>query len=251
MIPEAKKFVQTFRLLTIFSIAMGFMESAIVVYLRIIYYPDGFKFPLVPIHDNLGYIELLREISTIVMLLTIGLIAGKTKVQRFSFFIFCFAVWDIFYYIFLKLLIDWPLSLFDWDILFLIPAPWIGPVLAPCILSLTMIVFAITLTFTEKNSTAFAIKFSDWLLLSAGSVLVIISFIFDYLQIAFFSERPSTSKQMLSEMNNFVPQHFNWWIFFIGESIFFITLINILKRHNVFKKYCFSGKPFLKRIHKS
>ena len=86
--------------LTIFGIAMGFLETAVVIYLRRIYYPDGFKFPLVEIENGILSVEILREVATIIMLFAIGFLAGKTKLQRFAFFIYSFAIWDIFYYVF-------------------------------------------------------------------------------------------------------------------------------------------------------
>ncbi|HKR06697.1 MAG TPA: hypothetical protein VJY62_18830 [Bacteroidia bacterium] len=224
---EEKKLFKTFLWLALFSIAMGYMESAIVVYLRKIYYPEGFRFPLTPIEVNIGVTEILREAATLIMLLTIGIVAGKTKLQRFSFFIFCFGIWDIFYYVFLKMLLDWPAHLFDWDILFLIPVPWVGPVIAPCILSLTMIAFAITFTSFEQK---LKLKTSDWLMLSAGSLVIIFSFIYDYIRILLSQTYPENSKALLSEMNNYIPENYHWWIFIAGESILIITMLFILRR---------------------
>ncbi|MBK6833902.1 MAG: hypothetical protein IPG89_06345 [Bacteroidetes bacterium] len=66
------------------------------------------------------------------MLVGAGIIAGKTRLTRFAYFIIAFAIWDIFYYVFLYVLLQWPESLFTWDILFLVPVPWTGPVIAPC-----------------------------------------------------------------------------------------------------------------------
>lgn len=86
--------------LTLFSIAMGFMETAVVVYLRKIYYPGGFHFPLVPISSDIALIEFIREAATLIMLFGIGALTGKTVSQKFAFFIYCFAIWDIFYYVF-------------------------------------------------------------------------------------------------------------------------------------------------------
>src|SRR5271167_2605871 len=96
--------------LTLFSIAMGFMETAVVIYLRKVYYPRGFQFPLVPIEPSIALTEFLREAATIIMLLGIGILTGKTRAQKFAFFIYCFAVWDIFYYVFLKIFLNWPES---------------------------------------------------------------------------------------------------------------------------------------------
>src|SRR5690349_1048470 len=137
--------------LTLFSIAMGFLESAVVIYLRALYYPHGFEFPLVLMPNTMAGVELLREAATIVMLVSIGIIAGRNTAQRFSFFIYSFAVWDIFYYIFLKVFVDWPPSFFTWDILFIIPVPWVGPVLAPCIISLTMIVLTLFVIIAAEH----------------------------------------------------------------------------------------------------
>src|ERR1017187_146362 len=93
--------------LTLFSIVMGFMEAAVVVYLRKIYYPTGFRFPLIPVSQDIALVEFLRESATIIMLLVIRFLAVKTTSKKFAFFIYCFAVWDLFYYLFLKLLLDW------------------------------------------------------------------------------------------------------------------------------------------------
>ena len=132
--------------ITIFSIAMAFVEAAVVVYLRAIYYPEGFAFPLTPRTDTIIGVELLREFATILMLLSIAVLTGRRGWERFAYFLFCFGIWDIFYYIWLKLLLDWPSSIFEWDILFLIPLPWIGPVIAPVFLSMLMIIFGFSIS---------------------------------------------------------------------------------------------------------
>ena len=95
----------TLIIVSVFSIAMGFFESAVVIYLREIYFPDGFSFPLNPIHGSILTVEVLRELATLIMLISIGILAGRNRVQKFAYFIFGFAVWDIFYYIFLSLFI--------------------------------------------------------------------------------------------------------------------------------------------------
>jgi hypothetical protein len=166
---------KTILTLTIFSIAMGFMESAIVIYLRELFYPEGFRFPLTPISPSLSVVELLREAATIIMLACMGVIAGKSTAQRFSFFLYCFAVWDIFYYVFLKLFLGWPESLLTFDILFLIPVLWVGPVLAPCILSVTMIVLLLTAVYFHERDIAVTISRREWMLLICGTVVVILS----------------------------------------------------------------------------
>lgn len=146
-----KTIFKTLLLLIVFSVAMGFLETAVVIYLRKIYYPDGFHLPLKVIDAHIAVIELVREAATLIMLIAIALLTGKSNMQRFAFFLLCFGIWDIFYYIFLKLFLNWPSSWLEGDVLFLIPVPWIGPVLAPCILSLTMIFIAVFFLKREFN----------------------------------------------------------------------------------------------------
>lgn len=214
--------------LTAFSIAMGFLETAVVVYLRQIYYPKGFDFPLVPITSTIAITELLRELATVIMLIGIGVLTGKNKAERFVCFIYSFAVWDIFYYVFLKLLINWPASLFTWDILFLLPVPWVGPVLAPCITSLSMILLFAYVMFYSDKRVDLKIKRVEWKMLILGSVVVIASFVWDYFK---YKMRPTdegnVSTTLLNDLVNYVPQHFNWPLFWLGQCIIFFAIYKL------------------------
>ena len=124
---------------TAFAIAMANVETMIVVYLRRLYHPAGFAFPLGRIDPPTYLLELTREACTLAMLATFGIAAGRTKVGKGAYFLLVFGLWDIFYYVWLKIFLHWPASLFTWDILFLIPIPWVGPVLAPVSVACTMI----------------------------------------------------------------------------------------------------------------
>ncbi|HXB14036.1 MAG TPA: hypothetical protein VNZ45_18745 [Bacteroidia bacterium] len=221
--------------LTAFSIAMGFMEAAIVVYLRKIYYPHGFQFPLTPVDPDIGLIEFLREAATIIMLVGIGIIAGKNTSQKFAIFLYCFAIWDIFYYVFLKLILGWPESLFTWDILFIIPVPWVGPVIAPCIVSLTMILLTVSVINIQEWGYDVHLQLREWVLLIAGSLVVIFSFILDYIK--YISQGTSThiwtlsSKQaMFDEISHYVPSSYNWWLFALGEIIILAGIFSFLTK---------------------
>jgi hypothetical protein len=223
--------------LTAFSIAMGFLESAVVVYLREIYYPKGFGFPLAPITSTIAITELLREAATLIMLIGIGVLTGKNKAERFVCFLYSFAVWDIFYYVFLKMLLDWPASIFTWDILFLLPVPWVGPVLAPCITSLSMIVlFGYVMYYSNKIPHMKIIR-SEWKLLVAGSLLVIASFVWDYFKYK-TSALATANTSLLNDLANYVPQDFNWPLFCLGQALIFFTIYKLQFRlkheqHNV------------------
>lgn len=82
---------------SLFSIAMGLFECIVVIYLRKIYYPEGFSFPLKIMESDIITVELLREAATLIMLLAVGAISGKTSVEKLGLFIYSFAIWDIFY----------------------------------------------------------------------------------------------------------------------------------------------------------
>jgi hypothetical protein len=227
-----KPVLKTIIFLTIFSIAMGFMESAVVVYLRALYYPDGFIFPLVPLDNKILITELLRELATLIMLVMAGIITGKNSAQRFVFFLFSFAIWDIFYYVFLFLLIGWPSTLLEWDILFLLPVPWIGPVLAPCLLSVLMIILTIIITWLQENQRSVIFIRIDWLLLILGSLIVIASFTKDYIKIMTAGDASTTGAGMLDTFRNFMPESYSWLMFGLGCSLMLADFLFILFRSN-------------------
>lgn len=224
-----------FMLTGLFAIAMGFLEAIVVVYLRKLYYPNGFGFPLQTMPANILSVELVREICTMVMLLTISLIAGKNKLQKFAWFIFCFAVWDIFYYVGLKLFLNWPPSLMTWDLLFLIPVAWVGPVLAPLVCSLTMILLAASIILLQEKGYDVRIKISEWGLIIGGAVIIFIAFIWDHSRIIIREGFLGDYFNLLNNprfsqvMAQYKPKYFIWSLFILGEIIILsgISLITI------------------------
>jgi hypothetical protein len=210
---------------TLFAIAMGYLESSVVVYLRGLYYPEGFAFPLKMMDARIALTEIFREFATLVMLVSTGIIAGRSRLERFGFFIFAFGIWDIFYYVFLKLLLGWPESLFTWDILFLLPTTWVGPVLAPVINATSMVIFGGLIWFFKSKGKLKAIKPLEWTLLILGSLVVIISYIEDYvgyMRMSFSMAEiffPHNSGKLIEAATSYVPQEFSWWIFWIGQIL--------------------------------
>jgi hypothetical protein len=217
-----------------FAVAMAYLESAVVVYLRKIYYPNGFRFPLVALDVSIAVTEIFREAATVVMLIAIGALVGRSRYEKFAFFLLSFAVWDIFYYVFLWLLLAWPESLMTWDILFLIPVMWVGPVVTPIILSLTMIVLAGGILKIEAAGTFRGIRPVEWALLIAGSVVVIVSFTVDYttfvVQEGGWQSLFSMEAAARSIREQYIPIEFPWWIFVVGEGIIVAGIVKILKR---------------------
>jgi hypothetical protein len=187
---------------------MGFLEGAVVIYLRELYYPNGFAFPLILMSDTNALVELLREVATIVMLLGIGMLAGRTANQRLAFFLMSFAVWDIFYYVFLWLVLDWPQSIMEWDILFLVPVLWVGPVLTPLLITITMLALSAVLLKHEHGMSKI-----EWSLIVIGSLVVVLSWTIEFQQ---YSSRVGDVTKAVS---TYVPQTFPWIIFFLGEAI--------------------------------
>lgn len=222
--------------LVIFGIAMGFLEAIVVVYMRQLHYPQGFEFPLKFLSPELLLIEWVRELATLIMLLAIGILAGKTNLQRFLYFLFSFAIWDLFYYIALKLFLGWPASFFTWDILFLIPIPWIGPVIAPVICSLTMIYFSLGILKREEKGFVARLSTFDWISVIVGATIIFISFTIDYFSIltqngflgSFLSL--SDNQQFWDIISQYEPVQFNWIIFLAGELLL-LTRISFVIYH--------------------
>ena len=158
---------------------MAYIETIAVVYLRELLYPEGFSFPLKVIPLNLITLELFREVATIVMLLAVAAIAGKKFWERFGYFIILFGIWDIFYYVWLKVTIGWPSSLFDWDILFLIPIPWIGPVIAPVLVALLMVIIGLSITGLLARGYTFRPTALAWVLSAVATAAILFSFMRD------------------------------------------------------------------------
>jgi len=206
--------------LTLFSMAMAFLESAVVIYLRELYYPQGFCFPLVTLPGKIALTELLREMATIVMLLAAGYLAGRQTDRWFAWFIYSFAVWDIFYYAYLKILLNWPDSWLTWDILFLIPVIWTSPVIAPVLVSLTMFLLSGVILYYSYKYGKIMDSRSALICLIAGSFLIFLSFIWDFSTFMgwYFSPGALMQSGISSGIfRQYIPQYFNWWLFWAGE----------------------------------
>lgn len=228
-----QKISKNLLILSLFSISMGFLETIVVIYLRQIYYPEGFNFPLkiLPLY-NLRF-EYLRELTTIIMLLCIAIISGNNIYERFAYFLFCFGLWDIFYYIGLKILIKWPPSLLTWDVLFLIPFIWLAPVIAPLICAFIMVVLSIIILLSIKN--IIKMKTIDLLLIFSGAFIIFISFIWDTISFILTSHKYNIlNSEFISayqfHLQNLIPNKFFWELYIIGVILIGLSILIILKR---------------------
>jgi hypothetical protein len=215
---------------TLFSIAMGFLECSVVVYLRELYYPHGFDFPMKAFSERIIIVELIREASTLLMIVGIGALSGRNFAEKFGYFLFSFAIWDVCYYAFLKIILNWPASLMTWDILFLIPSTWTGPVLAPILLSITMIAFSLIIIRFTNIHGHIKISSTEWTFLILGSIILMVVFCWDYS--SFILQNISTSdmfdytpnSKLMSLVLAYIPKHFSWIWFSFG---FFTLIIGI------------------------
>jgi hypothetical protein len=201
----------------LFAIAMAWVESAVVFNLRTMvdriepYQPQ----PL-PLIGKLGPVELVREFATLVMLFTVGVLAGKTWRARLGYMLIAFGVWDIFYYVFLKVMCGWPNSLLDWDILFLLPLPWWGPVLAPVLIATLMIIWGTFAVLFERNPPPTLSNWGGWICCFSGGMLALLVFMTDTLRVA---------NQGVPVIREVLPTHFNWPLFAVAFGLMSVPVL--------------------------
>src|SRR5437588_1234226 len=183
----------------LFGAAFGYLEASVVSYLRDLHEParqrfhpgraQGDLFPLLTLEQlrdsgavqpKTLAIEIGREAATLLMLAAIALAVAHNVGQWAAAFAIAFGAWDIAFYVFLKVLLDWPASLFTWDILFLIPVPWGGPVLAPLLVSAAMISTGVWHLRSAARREPVRISAGHWLGIISGAAVIVISFARDY-----------------------------------------------------------------------
>lgn len=195
----------------LFAAAMAWVESSVVFYLRTMvnrlepYQPD----PL-PVFGALAGAELVREFSTLVMLGTVGWLAGRTRRSRIGYALVAFGVWDIFYYIFLKLLTSWPHSLLDWDILFLLPLPWWGPVLAPVLIAMLMIAGGTLVSQFDRSGRAIWPGRLTSVVAAIGIALALYVFMADAI---------ARLDQGAEAIRTTLPKEFHWQLFLTALAL--------------------------------
>lgn len=233
------KFENKIIIATLFSIAMAMLESAVVIYLRYLLYNGEFNFPVSGMPRILIITELAREVATLIMLFAVGYMLAQTKLSRFAWFLYCFAIWDIFYYVFLYLLLDWPKSILGWDILFLLPTPWYGPVLTPCLVALSMIGLALIIVRYEHKGAIRRLRKREWgsMLIACG--IILFTFMWPFLEFAGSKkangqgwEWPGTT-QLINSGISFIPDTYNWLLYFVGLALLVGSIIVYWRRvHN-------------------
>jgi hypothetical protein len=165
-----------------YAVAMAYVESAVVVYLQTALNAQvGAVFPLQPADQTGGLIgiEAGREAATIVMIAAVGLLAGRTWLERLAWSAVVFGAWDIGYYGWLYVFSGWPPSLGTPDILFLLPVPWVGPVWSPVVVSVALVVVGLAAARALRGGRELTI--ARWHLVAGlgGGLLVVLSYTLD------------------------------------------------------------------------
>ena len=215
-------FLRAVAILLLFGTAFGYLEAAVVSYLRILHEParrhfyldrpSGELFPLLtleqvratgPEQQKTLFVEIGREAATMLMLAAIALAVARNARQWTAAFAIAFGVWDIVFYACLKLLLGWPASLFTWDVLFLIPVPWVGPVIAPVVVSVAIITAGIWCLWREAASRPLQIGLWNAVGVLLGGLVIVLSFTLDYRNI----------------MAGGMPHPFHWGVFGLGMGL--------------------------------
>jgi hypothetical protein len=221
----------------VYASAMAWVEAAAVFYLRtLINRVEPYQPNPLPVPGVMAPIEIVRETATLVMLLTVGILAGRTRRTRLGYAAIAFGLWDIFYYLFLKLMCGWPHSVMDWDILFLIPLPWWGPVLAPILISLLLILWGTLATQFERTRTPVR---PQWVTSAMGAVGVVLG-----LQV-FMAGTLAAVHEGAVAIRNALPKSFNWPLFCAALLLMSMPVIQLIWRLRLQQcekiEVCYSG----------
>jgi hypothetical protein len=187
----------------VFAVAMAWLESAAVYYLRTLANRiDPYQTEPLPQVAGLASVEMMREAATLLMLFLVGLLAGRSWRSRWGYAAIAFGVWDIFYYVFLKIITGWPKGLSDWDVLFLLPLPWWGPVISPVLIALMMVVWGTLASQWEHHyDYPFRAEWKAWALNFTGIAIALYVFMEDAIRVA--NQGEDTLRMTL-------PNKFDW-----------------------------------------
>lgn len=195
--------------LGVYAAAMAWVEAAAVVYLRRIHYPDN-PLALFPLRawpaTDLG-VEIVREAATIAMILAVALLSVPGRTRRIAAFLYVFGLWDLFYYAWLKVVLGWPAAWADWDILFLIPWPWLAPWYAPAAVAVMLALWGGGVLVGGAEP---AVSRGSLLLAAAGLLLVLASFLEPALR---------SSGGVGAPGGRFVPSRFLWEVYLPGSAL--------------------------------
>lgn len=197
-----------------FGISMGYLEAAVVVYLRAAIGSGA----VTPAQDpaTLGTyetVEAARELATVIMIAAVGWLAGRSGLERLAWAAVVFGAWDIVYYAGLQAIIGWPATLDTWDVLFLVPKPWVAPVWAPIAVSTVLVVVGLAAAWRIQGGRTVPVGPGRVAAALAGGGLVIVSFVVD------------TDRLLAGDTD---PGWTGWPIFWVGMALAAVATLSAL-----------------------
>lgn len=206
----------------VLALAFGWIEASVVVYLREIAVRDGalhattylpnLQTTLALLPGPLVALEMVREACTLVLLAAVGWLAGRRPADRIGGFVAAFGMWDLTYYAVLRLVSGWPDSIGAWDILFLIPSPWVAPVWAPATVATLLVLGGSYLFWTADQERRY--RWTDVGVLLTSACLTVAAFL-------------AGSRAVIEHQ---VPEHFPIWLFWSGVALGTAWFVGVERR---------------------
>ena len=201
----------------IFAAGMAWVEAGCVYYLRVLTNRlEPYQVDPLPLQGLIAQVELVREGATLLMLLMVGVLAARAWPKRLAYALIAFGTWDIFYYAFLRMMDEWPRTLLDWDILFLLPLPWWGPIIAPMSIAALMIVGGTLATQTTAMHVTSPLTRRMWRLSWLGIALGLYVFMADAVAAVAAGADPT----------KLLPQSFNWFAFGVAFALMAAPIVS-------------------------
>jgi hypothetical protein len=206
----------------VLALVFGWIEASVVVYLREISVREGalqattylsnLQITLASLPGRLVALEMAREACTLVLLVAAAWLAGRRPADRIGAFLAAFGIWDLTYYAVLRLVSGWPDSISTWDILFLIPSPWVAPVWAPVTVATLFVLGGSYLFWTAGHERRYRWTDAGVLFTSAGLTLA-----------AFLDG----SRAIIDRR---APEHFPLWLFWAGVGLGTAWFVGVERR---------------------
>jgi hypothetical protein len=171
----------------VYAGAMAYLEAAVVVYRQLALGGQvGVLFPLPPASEtgNLLAMEVGREAATLVMIAAVGLLVGRTWLERLAWSAVVFGAWDIGYYAWLHVFSGWPPTPDTTDLLFLLPVPWVGPVWSPVAVSAALVGVGLAAAWASRTGRRLTVATWHWVAALGGGLLVVLSYTLDAARVA-------------------------------------------------------------------
>lgn len=218
---EAGSLSRRLKWVALFALAMAYVEAAAVVYLRRILGVEDLLRDMAPFDPLVARVELGRELATLVMLAAVGWAVGRSWQARLALAAFAFGLWDIFYYFWLKVMLGWPATLLEMDVLFLIPLPWWGPVLSPVLIAILAAAGGAWAVVLDDRGAAIRPGVLQWSLFTGGALAALAAFMADALRAL-----PATAE----ELGRLKPTPFLWALYLPGLAAMAYAVFSALRR---------------------